>query len=145
MKIGRGIHIFIMVVSLILGIHSLSIVCAEEDNKKSVNEDNFNIDVSGYPEKIQEFYKVFSQKCSKCHDLEISIEVDISPDEWDDFVKRMRRKPGSGITSADEKKIKEFLKYYTEEKIKARDGTSEENKKETSEIETKSKTKVDDP
>jgi hypothetical protein len=43
----------------------------------------------------------------------------VLPDEWSRYVKRMMRKPGSGIDSADGKKIFEFLVYDSSVRKKA--------------------------
>ncbi len=68
------------------------------------------IDVSKYPDGIKENYEVFSQKCSQCHKLSRPINSDYAlPDEWSRYIKRMMHKPGSGISSAEGKKIYEFL------------------------------------
>jgi len=70
------------------------------------------IDVSKYPQGIQENYEVFSQKCTQCHKLSRPINSDYAlPDEWSRYIKRMMHKPGSGISSAEGKKIYEFLVY----------------------------------
>ena len=70
------------------------------------------IDVSKYPQGIQDNYEVFSQKCSQCHKLSRPINSDYAaPDEWSRYVKRMMHKPGSGIDASDGKKIYEFLVY----------------------------------
>jgi len=70
------------------------------------------IDVSKYPDGIKDNYEVFSTKCTQCHKLSRPINSDYaSPDEWSRYIKRMMHKPGSGISSADGKKIYEFLVY----------------------------------
>ena len=71
------------------------------------------IDVSNYPEKIQDIYNdVFSQKCVQCHRLSRPINSDYAlPSEWESYVKLMMHKPGSGITSGDARKIIDFLIY----------------------------------
>ena len=70
------------------------------------------IDVSKYPDGIKENYEVFSTKCTQCHKLSRPINSDYAmPDEWSRYIKRMMHKPGSGISSADGKKIYEFLVY----------------------------------
>jgi len=70
------------------------------------------IDVSSYPEEMQENYEIFASRCSKCHTLSRPINSDYAlPDEWSRYVKRMMRKPGSGITPKEGKKIYEFLAY----------------------------------
>ncbi len=78
------------------------------------------IDVSKYPEGIQENYEVFSQKCSQCHKLSRPINSDYAlPAEWERYIKRMMHKPGSGISSADAKKIFDFLTYDSSIRKKA--------------------------
>ena len=78
------------------------------------------IDVSKYPQGIQDNYAVFSQKCTQCHKLSRPINSDYAlPDEWSRYVKRMMRKPGSGIDSSDGKKIYEFLTYDSSVRKKA--------------------------
>ena len=95
------------------------------------------IDVSKYPKEQQENYQVFSQKCSKCHTLSRPINSDYAlPEEWERYVKRMMRKPGSGIGSKDGKKIYEFLTY--DSKIRKKD-LYEKKLKESSESQSKEK------
>jgi cytochrome c5 len=70
------------------------------------------IDVSKYPDGIKENYEVFSTKCSQCHKLSRPINSDYAvPEEWSRYIKRMMRKPGSGISPGDGKKIFDFLAY----------------------------------
>jgi hypothetical protein len=78
------------------------------------------IDVSKYPDVIKDNYEVFTQKCSQCHKLSRPINSDYAlPDEWSRYIKRMMNKPGSGISSADGKKIYEFLTYDSSVRKKA--------------------------
>jgi len=78
------------------------------------------IDVSKYPQGIQDDYQVFSQKCSQCHKLSRPINSDYAlPDEWSRYVKRMMHKPGSGIDSSSGKAIYEFLVYDSSLRKKA--------------------------
>jgi hypothetical protein len=78
------------------------------------------IDVSKYPQVIQDNYEVFAQKCAQCHKLSRPINSDYAlPDEWSRYVKRMMHKPGSGIDSSDGKKIYEFLVYDSSVRKKA--------------------------
>jgi hypothetical protein len=79
------------------------------------------IDVSKYPQGIQDNYETFSQKCTQCHKLSRPVNCDyVLPDEWSRYVKRMMHKPGSGIDSADGKKIYEFLVPMTPASAKRR-------------------------
>ena len=78
------------------------------------------IDVSKYPDGIQDNYQVFSQKCSQCHKLSRPINSDYAtPDEWSRYIKRMMHKPGSGISNGEGKKIYEFLVYDASVRKKA--------------------------
>jgi hypothetical protein len=70
------------------------------------------INVSGYPQGIQQDYEVFAQKCTQCHKLSRPINSDFAlPDDWSHYIKRMMYKPGSGISGGDAKKIYDFLVY----------------------------------
>ncbi len=78
------------------------------------------IDISKYPDGIKDNYEVFSTKCTQCHKLSRPINSDYAtPDEWSRYIKRMMHKPGSGISSADGKKIYEFLVYDSSIRKKA--------------------------
>lgn len=78
------------------------------------------VDISKYPDAIKEGYEVFSVKCSQCHKLSRPINSDYAlPEEWSRYVKRMMRKPGSGIGAGDGKKIFEFLAYDSSVRKKA--------------------------
>ena len=79
-----------------------------------------SIDVSKYPQGIKDNYEVFSQKCTQCHKLSRPVNCDYAmPDEWSRYVKRMMRKPGSGISSSEGKQIFEFLVYDSSVRKKA--------------------------
>ena len=70
------------------------------------------IDVSKYPPDMQARYKVFTARCSKCHTIARAINCELALDEeWERYVKRMMRKPGSELSPADGKQIFEFLAY----------------------------------
>ena len=63
---------------------------------------------------------MFTQKCSQCHKLSRPINSDYAlPDEWSRYIKRMMNKPGSGISTAEGKKIYEFLVYDSSVRKKA--------------------------
>jgi hypothetical protein len=68
------------------------------------------VDVSSYPPSIQEAYKVFSEKCGKCHGLARPLNAPFATaEEWNTYVNKMMRKPGSGITPKEGKLIFDFL------------------------------------
>jgi hypothetical protein len=71
-----------------------------------------SIDVSKYPKEQQENYKVFTEKCSRCHTLARPINSDYAlPAEWTAYVDKMRHKPRSGISDDAQKAITDFLIY----------------------------------
>jgi len=78
------------------------------------------VDVSKYPQAIQENYTVFADRCAQCHKLSRPINSDYAlPAEWERYVKRMMHKPGSGINGADGKQIFDFLVYDSSIRKKA--------------------------
>lgn len=79
------------------------------------------IDVSKYPQKIQDIYTdIFSQKCMQCHRLSRPINSDFAlPSEWESYVKLMMHKPGSNINNGDARKIIDFLIYDSSVRKKA--------------------------
>src|ERR1035438_7112487 len=72
------------------------------------------INVSGYPAEQQKGYKVFSDKCYKCHTIARPINTLMTQSEWSRYVKRMMHKPNSGISDTQGKTIYEFLAYDQE-------------------------------
>lgn len=110
----------LLALSLALGAASAGTAWAADENLDAATKARIErfekgpatIDVSKYPEGIQENYTVFSQKCSQCHRLSRPINSDYAlPDEWSRYIKRMMYKPGSGISSGEGKKIYDFLVY----------------------------------
>ena len=78
------------------------------------------IDISKYPAALKDNYDLFSQKCTQCLKLSRPINSDYClPSEWSRYVKRMMRKPGSGISSSEAKAIYEFLAYDSSVRKKA--------------------------
>ncbi|MFI5345559.1 MAG: hypothetical protein ACHQ51_04215 [Elusimicrobiota bacterium] len=70
------------------------------------------VDVSKYPKEQQENYKVFSEKCAKCHTLARPINSQYAlPEEWTAYVDKMRHKKRSGIDDDSQKTITDFLIY----------------------------------
>jgi hypothetical protein len=69
------------------------------------------IDVSSYPPEQQKAYKVFADKCSKCHTIARPINTTMTREQWEMYVKRMMHKPNSGISNNQGKEIFEFLVY----------------------------------
>ena len=74
------------------------------------NGSNF-IDVSNYPSEMQERYKLFARKCSRCHTLARPINSVFLGEAWRKYVYKMMKKPGSGLTPKVANEIIEFLIY----------------------------------
>lgn len=78
------------------------------------------IDVSKYPPEMKANYKVFAEKCSKCHTIARAINCEFAlDDEWERYVKRMMNKGGSMFTAKDGKQIFDFLTYDSKIRKKA--------------------------
>lgn len=73
-----------------------------------------NINVSSYPPEQQKNYKVFADKCAKCHTIARPINTTMTKPEWERYVKRMMHKPNSGISDSQGKTIYDFLAYDQE-------------------------------
>lgn len=70
--------------------------------------------LASYPKAMQETYeKTFSKRCSKCHTLARPINTEFTPTKWEEYVKKMMRKPGSGVRGEDARHIWEFLVFDT--------------------------------
>lgn len=74
------------------------------------------INVSSYPAEQQKGYKVFADKCAKCHTLARPINTTMTKQEWERYVKRMMHKPNSGIGDSQGKTIYEFLVFDQEQR-----------------------------
>ncbi|HEY6098565.1 MAG TPA: hypothetical protein VIW03_04005 [Anaeromyxobacter sp.] len=71
------------------------------------------IDVSAYPEQQKRSYAIFSVKCSKCHPLARPINSRFTAAEWKRYIKRMIRRPNSGINEEQAADVYEFLRFYS--------------------------------
>lgn len=72
--------------------------------------------VAKYPPNVQEAYRLFAARCSRCHTLSRPLNAQIDDfSHWVAYVERMRHHAGSGISKADGEKILVFLKHYLEE------------------------------
>jgi hypothetical protein len=75
------------------------------------------LDVATLPVEVRADYELFADRCSRCHSLARPLESGIKDDTfWKEYVDRMRRQPGSGISPADEIPILRFLHYYSLDK-----------------------------
>lgn len=73
-----------------------------------------SVNVASYPAEQQKAYKVFTEKCAKCHTIARPINTSMTKPEWERYVKRMMHKPNSGINDTQGKAIYEFLAYDQE-------------------------------
>jgi hypothetical protein len=71
------------------------------------------VDVSAYPESQKKNYQMFEAKCSKCHPLARSVNARFTAQDWKRYMKRMIRRPNSGINEEQAGYIYDFLKYYS--------------------------------
>jgi cytochrome c553 len=94
----------LMVAPLLVTAQSVNVTLPQD---KGPNK----IDVSKYPEEQQKAYKVFTDKCSKCHTIARPINTTMTKEQWEMYVKRMMHKPNSGINNNQGKEIFEFLAY----------------------------------
>lgn len=81
------------------------------------------LDVSAFPKKYQDGYKVFAVRCSKCHTLSRAINGRLTPEGWRNYVKKMSRRSGSGINESNGGVLVDFLVFYTQ-RLEGPDGGS---------------------
>ncbi len=116
--------IIISIAALALGAFSAQATdeldAATKERVERFEKGPATIDVSKYPQGLQDNYQVFATKCTQCHKLSRPINSDYAlPDEWSRYVKRMMYKPGSNISSSEAKQIFEFLAYDSSIRKKA--------------------------
>lgn len=88
---------------LLVGAAALFAACGGAPN---------TLDVSGYPPEMQAKYRIFENRCSRCHGLERPIQARVAEGGWTAYVRRMARHPGAGIDARDQRAIAEFLEYH---------------------------------
>jgi hypothetical protein len=69
------------------------------------------MDVSQLPPEQQHNYAVASVKCAKCHPLSRTVNSRFSAQEWKRYMKKMVRRPNSGVNEEQAAKIYDLLKY----------------------------------
>jgi hypothetical protein len=119
---------------------------SEKEKAKNPYANDFgpdSIDVSGYPEEHKAGYKIFVEKCVRCHTIARPINSQfievktpdvesvksqfphvfekpliwqIEDNMWERYVKRMMRKPGCEMTIDEAKKVWQFLVYDSKER-----------------------------
>ena len=110
--------------ALCLGLLLSSVACVSSSTRRGDG-----VDVSKYPDDIQDAYKVFAVRCSRCHTLARPLNAQINdPQHWVRYVSRMRLNSASGINAKNGEVIIRFLQYYThqrEEERREREGEPE--------------------
>jgi hypothetical protein len=98
---------------IVAGSLALPLILLAQTSNVNLPQDKgpATLNVSGYPPDIQKDYKVFSEKCAKCHTIARPINTTMSQAEWERYVKRMMHKPNSGINENQGKGIYDFLLY----------------------------------
>lgn len=94
---------------LLLVAQSGNVVLPQDKGPSTIN-------VSSYPPAQQKAYKLFRDKCSKCHTIARPINTTMPIPEWEMYVKRMMHKPNSGISGKQGKEIFDFLAYDQKER-----------------------------
>jgi hypothetical protein len=92
---------------------ALSAAPAEKVEHDPRDDGPDKIDISKYPKEQQQRYPTFLQKCSKCHPVARPINSRFDATEWKRYMKKMIRRPNSGINEEQAADIYEFLKFYS--------------------------------
>ena len=102
-----------MIRNLAIASLSLPLFVAAQSGNVTLPQDKGSdkVNVASYPAEQQKNYKVFVEKCSKCHTIARPINTTMTAPEWSRYVKRMMHKPNSGISDSQGKAIYEFLAY----------------------------------
>jgi hypothetical protein len=95
----------------------------EDEKEYEADKGSDKISVSNYEASIQQRYKLFSAKCSKCHTLARPINTNKTDEQWMRYVKRMMNKPKANISPDQGKQIYLFLKFFQAEKNAGRAGS----------------------
>jgi mono/diheme cytochrome c family protein len=104
------------ILAMTVGFLAMPIAMMAQSGNVNLPQDKgpSKIDVSSYPAEQQQGYKVFVDKCAKCHTIARPINTLMTAPEWSRYVKRMMHKPNSGISDSQGKAIYEFLAYDQE-------------------------------
>lgn len=70
------------------------------------------IDVSTYPTAHQANYRLFAERCSRCHGLDRALNARVAEGGWTAYVRRMSRHPGAGLSNAEQRRIASFLEFH---------------------------------
>ena len=122
-------HLYLFLLVMTFSLAGPRLVLAADENLDDATKARIakaeqgptTIDVSKYPQKIQDIYTdIFSQKCMQCHRLSRPINSDYAlPSEWESYVKLMMHKAGSNINNGEARQIMDFLIYDSSVRKKA--------------------------
>jgi hypothetical protein len=116
MRVRDSVLVFVATLSVLFAATTSRGEEGEEAEKVfDADSGPVSVDVSEYPEEMQELYTLYARKCSKCHTLARSINSEYRGEDWDRYVARMSRKPNSGISPNTGNKILSFLKFHFEQ------------------------------
>jgi hypothetical protein len=104
------------IAAVISGVGSVACVTENLGRRGGLNAQQ----IEALPPDVAKSYDLFAHKCSRCHTLARPLSANITEvGHWREYVARMRRQSGSGISADDAETILVFLKYYTDEKLRA--------------------------
>jgi cytochrome c5 len=106
----------VAIASTVIVLVSVPLLLMAQSSNVNLPQDKgpATINVSSYPAEQQKGYKVFTDKCAKCHTIARPINTTMTKAEWERYVKRMMHKPNSGISDTQGKTIYDFLAYDQE-------------------------------
>ena len=74
------------------------------------------------PPDLRADYETFTRNCGKCHSLARALNAPIRDvKQWDVYVAKMMRTPGSGISGREAPGILRFLYYHTRQRNQRRE------------------------
>ena len=90
---------------------ALALLAGEKADWDPRDDGPDRMDVSEFPVEQQRNYEVASVKCTKCHPLSRTVNSRFSAAEWKRYMKKMIRRPNSGVNEEQAARIYEFLKF----------------------------------
>jgi mono/diheme cytochrome c family protein len=76
-------------------------------NKRST----IKVDPAGFPADVHHGYRLFREKCSECHGLDVALKPSMSASQWTSEVSRMRAMASSQFNDNQAVEIIKFLNY----------------------------------
>ncbi len=99
-------------IARVLGLAAATLLFAGQKADWDPRDDGPDkLDVSTFPPEVQRDYAVVSVKCAKCHPLSRTVNSHFDAPEWKRYMKRMIRRPNSGVNEEQAVQIYEFLKF----------------------------------